>query len=101
MQLEWKTITPSNHHRYMVVGCEIDQAIVPNCLSRYAIVMVRRYDSERNADLGYSIRDANTITDEDIRNGKRPKQIAYFLYEDEAIEFIKKLLTEYKSPVNI
>ena len=76
----------------MVVGCEIDQAIVPNCLSRYAIVMVRRYDNERNADLGYSIRDAATVSDEDIRNGKKPKQIAYFLYEDEAIKYLENIL---------
>lgn len=51
----------------------------------------RRYDEDGHADRGYSIRDATTISDEDIKNGKRPKQIAFFHYEDDAIDFIKSL----------
>lgn len=91
MQLYWRSL-PYAPHKFMVVGTELSQAIVPNCNSRYAIVEVRRYDENRQADRGYSIRDAATVSDEDIRNGKRPKQIAYFKYEDAAIEFLKKLL---------
>ena len=91
MQLNWKSITPSNSPKFMVTGTELNQAIVPGFNGRYAIVEVRRYDEDRHADRGYSIRDAETISDEDIRNGKKPKQIAYFKYEDDAINFIKTL----------
>ena len=52
---------------------------------------IQRYNSDRQADRGYSIRDAATVSDEDVKNGKKPKQIAYFLFEDEAINYIKQL----------
>lgn len=95
MQLYWKSL-PYSRDKFMVVGTELSQAIVPGCNSRYAIVEVRRYDENKQADRRYSIRDAATVTDEDVKNGKRPKQIASFNYEDEAIEYCKKLLDSHK-----
>lgn len=89
--MEWRSITPSNSPKYMVKGTELNQAIVPDCMSRFALVEVRTYDAEGNADRGYSIRDAHTVTDADVAAGKKPKQIAFFNFEDDAINFIKGL----------
>ena len=91
MELNWQPLTPSNSPKFMVKGTELNQAVCRLHNSRYAIVEVRTYDVNRQADRGYSIRDAATISDEDIKNGKRPKQIAFFHYEDDAIDFIKSL----------
>lgn len=90
--MEWRSITPSNSPKYMVKGTELNQAIEPNCMSRFALVEVRTYDTEGHADRGYSIRDAHTVTDAEVAAGKKPKQIAFFNYEDDAINFIKGLL---------
>ena len=78
--------------KLFVTGTELNQALVPGCNSRYAVVEMRRYDAARQADRGYSIRDAATVSDEDVKNGKRPKSIAYFNNEDEMLEYCKKLV---------
>lgn len=90
--MDWRVITPSSSPKYMVKGTELNQAIVPGYNSRYAIVEIRTYDANWHADRGYSIRDADTISDEDVRNGKKPKQIAFFNFEDDALNFIKNKL---------
>lgn len=89
MELNWRTLTPSNSPKFMVKGTELNQALCRLHNSRYAIVEVRRYDQNGHADRGYSIRDATTVSDADVKAGKKPKQIAYFDYEDDAINFIK------------
>lgn len=89
--MDYRSITPSNSPKYMVKGTELNQAIVPGYLSRYAIVEVRTYDADRHADRGYSIRDANTVSDADVKAGKKPKQIAFFNFEDDALNYIKCL----------
>lgn len=89
--MNWRPITPSNSPKYMVKGTELNQAIVPGHQSRYALVEVRTYDKEGHADRGYSVRDAATVTDEDVKNGKKPKQIAFFNFEDDAINYVNNL----------
>ena len=91
MELNWQSLTPSNSPKLMVKGAELNQAVCRLHNSRYAIVEVRIYDINRHADTGYSIRDAATVSDAEVKAGKRPKQIAYFNYEDDAINFIKSL----------
>jgi hypothetical protein len=91
MELKWQSLTPSNSPKFMVKGTELNQAIIPGYNSRYALVEVRTYDVDRQADRGYSIRDAATVSDQDIKDGKRPKQIKFFNHEDDAINFIKSL----------
>ena len=75
----------------MVKGTELNQAIVPGNLSRYALVEVRTYDKDGHADRGYSVRDAATVTDAEVAEGKKPKQIAFFNFEDDAINFVNNL----------
>jgi hypothetical protein len=82
----WKSITPSNSPKYMVKGTELNYMFA-GVNSRYAIVEVRSYDKDRNADRSYIIRDAYTVSDEDIKNGVRPKIVARFDFEDDALKY--------------
>jgi len=82
----WKSITPSNSPKYMVMGTELNYMLA-GVNSRYAIVEVRSYDKDRNADRLYIIRDAHTVSDEDIKNGVRPKIVARFNFEDDALKY--------------
>jgi hypothetical protein len=70
--LNWRPLVTSYDRGYMVKGTELSQAIVPDTLSRFAIVEVRTYDADRNSDVTFRIRDAATVTDEQVRNGERP-----------------------------
>jgi hypothetical protein len=89
--MNWKPITPSNSPKFLVKGTELNQAIVPGFNSRYALVEVRTYDLDGHADRGYSVRDAATVSDAEVREGKKPKQIAFFNFEDDAIKFVEAL----------
>lgn len=89
--MNWHPVTLSNSPKYMVKGTELNRAIVPGYQSRYALVEIRTYDEDGNADRGYSVRDAATVTDEDVRNGKKPKQIAFFNFEDDALNYVNNL----------
>lgn len=84
----WHPITPSNSPKFMVKGTELNYMLA-GANSRFAIVEVRSYDKDRNADRMYAIRDANTVSDEDIKNGVRPKIVAWFSFEDDALEYCK------------
>lgn len=85
----WKPITPSNSPKFMVKGTELNYMLA-GANSRYAIVEVRSYNKDRNADRNYIIRDAHTVSDEDIKNGIRPKIVARFEFEDDALDYCKK-----------
>lgn len=89
--MDYRSITPSNSPKYMVKGTELNQAIVPGYGCRYALVEVRTYGADGHADRGYSIRDAHTVSDAEVIAGKRPKQIAFFNFEDDALAYIAKL----------
>lgn len=71
MELQWRTITQSNSPKYLVNGTELEQALVgPH--NRYALIAVRSHDKEGYSDIEYLIRDAETVSDADVRLGKRP-----------------------------
>lgn len=84
----WKSITPSNSPKFMVKGTELNYMLAGKN-NRYAIVEVRSYDKDRMPDRVYAIRDAHTVSDEDIKNGVRPKVVAVFEFEDDALNFCK------------
>lgn len=84
----WKSITPSNSPKFMVKGTELNYMLA-GVNSRFAIVEVRSYDKNRMPDRVYVIRDAHTVSDEDIKNGVRPKVVAVFEFENDALNFCK------------
>jgi|SRR6185437_868627 len=85
--LTWRSVTPSNSPRFMVKGAELNNAIVPGTLSRYQICETRSYDVDRHADRRYAIRDAATVSDVQVRAGKRSEIVRWFDDEIAAIEW--------------
>jgi hypothetical protein len=84
----WRNVTPSNDPKFLVSGTELNNRIVPGTRSRYQLCEVRSYDREaRTHDRRYAVRDAATVTDADIREGKRPAIVAWFDFEDSALNF--------------
>ena len=87
IRLEWRTL-PYDSSKYFVVGTEIAAAYVPGTLSRFAIVETRGYPRLNGpGDVYYVVRDAATVSDDDVRSEKRAKIVARFDNYDEAIEW--------------
>lgn len=84
--LNWQTITGSLDPRYMVKGTELAQAILPGNHCRFALVEVRCYDADRNSDVTYRVRDAETVTDAEVKSGTRPRVVFEGSYDD-ALKF--------------
>jgi hypothetical protein len=86
-ELQWRTLIPSSDRRYTVKGHELNQAVCGQN-SRFALIEVRSLDKDRHLDLVYRVRDAHTVSDDDIKAGKRP-QVVFENYDiDAAINFI-------------
>lgn len=84
--LDWRSVTPSNSPLYFVKGTVLAIAIVPGTLSRFAIAEIRTWDGANSA-VRYSVRDASTVLDADIRNGKSPREVASFDGIDAALNY--------------
>lgn len=85
--MEWRPVTPSNHPKFMVKGTELSAAIVPGTLSRFQICEVRAYDADGHADRKCVVRDAATVTDAQVREGKRSAIVKWFDDELSALEW--------------
>lgn len=85
----WRTVTPSNDSRFLVRGTELSVMIVPGTLSRFQLCEVRTYETGEPFPHGrkYAIRDAATVSDEQVREGKRPAIIKWFPDELAALEW--------------
>lgn len=83
----WRNVTPSNDSRFMVQGTELNNMIVPGLHARYQLCEIRSYDAKRMPDRRYAVRDAATVTDEQVREGKRSQIVAWFDYEDQALAY--------------
>lgn len=96
MTLNWRTIAGANHPRFLVKGTELASAVIPDCLSRFVVYEIRTYDAENNADRCYVIRDAHTVSDDQLREGVRPAIIARLNNLDELDDY---LLTNSGKPL--
>lgn len=82
--LEWRTL-PYDPGKYFVVGTELAAAYVPGTLSRFAIYETRGHPYDGHAgDVYYAVRDAYTVSDAQVRAGKRAKVVARFDSYDDA-----------------
>ena len=91
--LEWRTL-PYEPSQYLVVGTEIAAAFVPGTLSRFVIIETRGYPRKENGrtvagDVYYRVSDAATVTDDEVREGKRAEVVARFDGVDEALEWCR------------
>jgi hypothetical protein len=87
--LNWRTVTHSQSDRFLVSGSELSVALVPGTLSRFQLCEIRTYDRGEAFPHGrrYAIRDAATVSDADVREGKRPAIVKWFADELAALEW--------------
>lgn len=86
--LDWRTIPQSDRSRIWVKGTEIERCIPDGFRSRFAIYSVRSYDTDRNADVFYRVRDAEAANDAHFKDGKAAPIFGEFATLDEALKAI-------------
>lgn len=69
--LSWRTITPSNDPKILHNGTEIAVALCGKN-SRFAVYEVRCRSADGFPDRRYEVRDAEAISDADVKAGRRP-----------------------------
>jgi len=91
--LAWRTVTPSNSHKFMVLGTELSVAIF-GPQSRFAVYEVRCRD-EDGAMLGreYVVRDAEAVSDADLAVGKRPPIVGRTTDYEKLLAFVASRAT--------
>lgn len=85
--LDWRTVTPSNDRKFMVKGAVLARAFAPNCHLRFMLEEIRAYDTDGNADRSYRVRDAATVSDVQVREGKESLIVFRCATEAEALTF--------------
>jgi len=85
VSLAWRSL-PYDPAKFLVKGTEIAQAIVPGTLSRFAIVETRALDETRVPTLVYRLRDAQTVSDAEIKAGHRPRIVGVFDEPEKAVD---------------
>ncbi len=86
--LSWRTITSSRNPKFSVKGTELSVALAGKN-SRFAIYEIRRLDADSLPDVFYRVRDADTVSDQDVREGTRPKIVFETHDIDRAVSFIQ------------
>lgn len=95
--LTWRTVTHSQSPQFLVRGTELSRAIVPGTLSRFQICEMRTYDRTDSFPHGreYVIRDAATVSDSQVREGKRPAVVSRHADELAALEWCEKQISRW------
>ena len=88
--LFWNTVTSSYRPNYYTKGTVLSVAYVPGTLARFAVEEVRAYDAEGQPTTVYRVRDAETITDEEIVAGKLPAIVYRADDPDTCVEWVRK-----------
>lgn len=86
MELNWRACYKP--HEFLIKGTELSQALCGQN-KRYALIEVRCYNKDGHADRFFRIRDAATVSDENIKNGKRPQIVFETFDYDAAIKYIE------------
>lgn len=87
--LNWQNVTPSNSPKFLVRGTELNRAIVPGTLSRFQVCELRtvsRSTEGLDYDREYVLRDAATVTLEQVAAASRPAIVGRFPTLDAALD---------------
>lgn len=80
--MNWETLMNSRHPNFLIKGSELAQLICGPQM-RFAIVETRAMEADGSPGVVYRVRDAATVTDAQVRGGKRPAIVATFkTFED-------------------
>jgi hypothetical protein len=83
--LRWEYVTDYRDPKWSVKGTRLSQAIY-GWRSRFAIVEIRTMDF----GVRYGIADAETVSDADVKAGKRPEIVKNFDTVEECVEAIDR-----------
>ncbi len=84
VSLDWHSL-PYPAGADLCKGTELAQAIVPGTHSRFAVVETRTREADGFPGVCYRVRDAATVSDADVRDGKRPAIVARFDNANDAV----------------
>lgn len=85
MSLNWQAVTDHRDPKWSVKGTRLAQAVY-GWKSRFAIVEIRAIDF----GVRYGVSDADTVSDADVKAGKRPDIIKTYDTLDECIAGIDR-----------
>lgn len=85
--LNWRAVAGSRHPQFLVKGTELSNALCGRN-SRFQICEIRFRDAEGYPDCWYAVRDAEAVSDAEVKAGKRPPIVSRFRGLDEALEFV-------------
>lgn len=85
MSLNWQAVTDYRDPKWSVKGTRLAQAVY-GWKSRFAIVEIRTLD----LGVRYGIADADTVSDADVKAGKRPEIVRSYDTLDECVAAIDR-----------
>jgi hypothetical protein len=87
--LNWRSLTPEfGRSAFLVKGTELSVALyTPN--PRFCLYEIRTYAADGFPDRAIIVRDAETVSDAEVKAGVRPKIVGRFDNEDDAINFCR------------
>lgn len=85
--LAWRTVTPSNSHKFNVTGTELSVAVFGQ-QSRFAVYECRCWSADGFPDREYVVRDADAVSDADLAAGKRPPIVGRTRDYDNLLAFV-------------
>jgi hypothetical protein len=88
-KFDWRSLMDSRDPKFLVKGSELSQTIVPHTQSRFAIVETRCIESDGQLGVMYRVRDADTVTDAQIKEGKRPAIVHHTNTFEGAMEWVQ------------
>lgn len=91
--LNWRTICGSNDPRHLVKGTEIEVCYPAGYHNRFALYSVRTVSREGDHtvhDMRYRVRDAGTVSDAQVREGKRPDIVCEVDRLDDALAYCRE-----------
>lgn len=89
--MAWRSLVSSSDPKFMVKGTELSVCLSFGRRSRFAVYEVRCFTgADRMPDRYFRIRDAEGISDADVKLGKRPPVVATCDTEDQVYKAIVK-----------
>lgn len=87
--MDWIIVTDSKNQKYNVKGTVLSYFLCGKH-SRFKVEMVRTLDKNRDLDVLFRVRDAEAISDAEIREGKVSPVVATFATQEEAMSFVER-----------
>lgn len=84
----WRVVLGRDDPKYMVKGHVLATAFAPGTHSRFMIEEVRRMNADRSMGVAYRVRDAATVSDAEVRDGKMSKVVFYADTIDDCLSWI-------------